>query len=170
MTKTLFTEVDEVLIGMGQIVAREQAMAIGSYLMPNKRVQDPLCGGVNVCAIGSLYVAAGIEPEVSAYDGSIIGLPGASEHLREEFMKDKPVLAKAYSLLNLSARNFADDNGLDLTADNFDSELENLFETGWTATDEDVDADFNNFPFAFNRDDLLTVVAGARTLLREELV
>lgn len=113
------------------------------------REHPGLCTGRRACAIGTLWLAAGIEPVPESTVG-FFTLPGVGKKAeREAFLAERPALDLAYEAVNATARVYYDEHpNLDavnssvdyvamdeLMGDAWDSELEALFEE----TDIDVD-------------------------------
>lgn len=68
-----------------------------------------ICGGRKACAIGALWLAHGIKPEVWGDDDEAMAqLPGITYDERLSFMLDYPELRKAYDALDSAAEEKAD--------------------------------------------------------------
>lgn len=122
------------------------------------------CGGRRVCAIGALWLAAGIQPSYITSGCWEVPGTGDSSNRRDRFLDDRPALRLAYDAVNAAARAHYDDTpdlhvydlgSMDaLLGESWTSELEALFE------ETTIDADGIR--------DVLTVAARALTTNREE--
>lgn len=161
MTNTTVTTIKQgaldALDGMQQIVEREMVTK-GTYVtqyVADPELKDSICEGRKYCALGALWVGAGITPvtvgETQRSNGfSEARLPGIVSHERKGFMADHPALQRAYTTLNQVAVDYAESN--DIVSDNaFDSELETLFES-----DEAY----------VGRDGLLEIIQSARQIIQ----
>jgi hypothetical protein len=160
------TDPVEILDNMRTIVEREM-LVHGTYLdpficRPDLAEQGAICGGRRACAIGSLWLAAGVdlEPINSDIDPDNVFLPGCSTGMRHEFMEDKPHLRLAYRHLNQAAREYAEHHNVTVAwdADSF-GWLEALFESGSHALGAPLSEEQ-----AVDRAMLLEVIATARRM------
>lgn len=114
------------LDGMREI-ARAEMLEPGRYIwveISNPRRVNAICGGHKTCAIGSLWVGAGIKMD------SNDELPGADQSEREAFLAPRHGLRVAYESLNEAAEAFIakhPDLRIGL-AKSFDAPIEQLFE------------------------------------------
>lgn len=152
------------LDNMRSIVHNEMLIA-GSYIddeITNEELaaEGAVCGGRKHCAIGSLWVAAGVrytKTEWPLYGGGVrvtLDLPGVTEPEREDFLRHRPALKLAYDCINASAKAYAEKKGLpfrpeDPWLETFDAAVEALFEGNW---DEG----------RIDKKDLLKVISGAK--------
>jgi hypothetical protein len=140
MTATEFTEADRTealaILDRFQQIVDNEALVRGLYVTPvvaPARI-DKACGGRNACAIGSLWLAAGVAP---VFRDGTWDLPGTVRG-RAKFLEDQSAsLRLAYGVLNEAAQFYAvqsdihwsedeDENG----AEPYEDDLENLFERG----------------------------------------
>ncbi len=138
MSTAEFTEADRtealaILDRFQQIVGNE-ALVRGAYVTPvvaPSRI-NKVCGGRNACAIGSLWLAAGVAP---VFKYSTWELPGTLTG-RAEFLENQPAaLRLAYGVLNEAAEFYAVQSGIhwcevEDEGEMYEDSLENLFETG----------------------------------------
>lgn len=121
------------LDNMETIVLAEMLVR-GEYLelqVSHPERSGAICGGRRACAIGSLYIGAGVR--ISRYkvgSFSYAQLPGVNESERKSFMRHRPHLRLAYDALNESAEAYAQRHSLVASKEetSFDSPLEGLFE------------------------------------------
>lgn len=129
----------EALTGMATIVKREMLVR-GSYVgdrVVNKKLAEEgaICQGRKYCAVGSLWVGAGIKPKVTSF--GYARLPGVFEHERDRFITHRPGLKLAYEKVNEAARDYARKNGIEDILDRtpkyragpWEAEIEALFES-----------------------------------------
>lgn len=154
------------LDGMATIVKAER-LERGVYV--SDEVVDPrragaLCQGRNYCAIGSLWVGAGIRPTIGRWvdlderPRVTVSLPGAAltEKGRAEFMRRRPGLRVAYQALNAAADDYIERRNIDrqelleAVGDDFEASIELLFEG-----DEDL-----------GRTELLKIINSAKRKVR----
>jgi hypothetical protein len=159
MTNTVKQDALDALDGMQQIVEREM-ITQGTYVtayVADPELKDSICGGRKYCAIGALWVGAGIAPVFMGKtedDGyAHMKLPGIASNDREDFLANEPALERAYNTLNQVAvdyvnRNHIDSDVIDLIA--WASELESLFES------DDAHV---------GRDGLLEIIQSARQII-----
>lgn len=119
------------LDGMREIVNNEMLIH-GQYVTEdviNPTMADSLCGGRQYCAIGALWVGAGVKVE-RRYGG--VALPGAMYWQRSRFVAGRPALAAALDHLDAAAERYAKRHGItvDEEAAIGESSLEDLFEDG----------------------------------------
>lgn len=144
-------------------IVRNEMLDYGYYVSdeierPDLAEIGAVCGGRRACAVGSLYLAAGIKPIVREYDDEPIArLPGTDPSERLMFMMTRPALRTAYEALNDAANEYIDREGIEVNrepdfygAHSYHGDLEVLFETGDPA---------------IGRDELLTVTARAKELV-----
>lgn len=115
------------LEGMRQIVRREM-LARGNYVedeISNPRLVGALCGGRKHCAVGSLWVGAGVRPRILF--GSL-ELPGVLQSHRKRFLRRRPGLRVAYVALNAAAAEFAKRRHLRISDSPHWAPIEALFE------------------------------------------
>lgn len=149
----------KILDNMEQIVNNEMLIR-GAYVDSdyfNPAMSGSICEGKKYCAIGSLWVSAGIKPEGNRRDGFI--LPSADQGCRNEVLENNPMLNLAYTSLNETAANYigancSDDWHLDST---FKAPIEMLFE-GYTI----VDIEEDNPSDIVGRPELLEIIATTR--------
>ncbi len=116
------------LDGMQQIVEHERLIK-GAYVSAYASAPElkSLCGERRYCAIGALWIGAGERPVTKSDE---VVLPGIEQREREAFLADRPALGKAYTTLNLAARNYIKRN--EISDDDYpfawNSELEAIFE------------------------------------------
>jgi hypothetical protein len=156
---------DQILDNMEYLVERERLVR-GSYI---DQEVDPersgaLCQGHKACAIGSLWLAAGVpvRPLVTALGRTTYMLPGTDEWERDEFVEDKPGLKLAYTALNDAAEVFADEHGIGLDLLREDSGFEDAIEALFEGTTPET-ANSDDPVYLLSRDDLLTIIIDART-------
>jgi hypothetical protein len=161
MTNTVKQGALDALDGMQQIVEREMVTKgtyVTSYIVVPE-LKDSLCGGRKYCALGALWVGAGIAPVTIAEPDSEIGydlhirLPGITSNEREDFLATEPALQRAYNTLNQAAVDYVEDNGTDseeIDRDTWTSELEALFESDYAYV---------------GRDGLLEIIQSARQII-----
>ncbi len=122
----------QVLSNMRQIVENE-TLVHSVYI--SERVDRPdlaeagaICGGHHACAVGSLYLAAGVEPDIDGYGAA--SLPDANQYHDDRllFMADKPALLEAYNTLNLVAGEYLARHNLRFPAWLDNGDLEHAFE------------------------------------------
>lgn len=142
ITDAIKKDAIKALDGMEEIVRNERIWA-GTYL---SEIEDTdlaksgaICGGRYACAIGSLWLGAGIKPTRSRLGG--VSLPGVIEGERDDFMQDKPGLRLAYDCINTAATEFAIEHNLDMECVMYDAAIEGLFETHWENADDDDPGD-----------------------------
>jgi hypothetical protein len=123
----------QALDGMREIV-RHEMLTTGTYIeeeISNPRLakSGAICGGHKHCAIGSLWVGAGIKP---VKQDTCNFLPGADEVSRPNFLKHRPGLKLAYNALNEAASDFMENKEIwPGPARTFDAAIERLFEGCW---------------------------------------
>jgi hypothetical protein len=107
-------EAREVLARMATIVKNEM-LVHNEYV--TDRVERPdlaetgaVCGGRRACAVGALYLAAGVRPRRMEYGAS---LPGVLPENRRAFLRRRPALKLAYDELNAAAGRYAARNGIE---------------------------------------------------------
>ncbi len=144
-----------ILDRMAQIVDNDMLVR-GDYVenevtRPDLAESGAICGGHRACAIGSLWIAGGLDPE-NAY---VKGTPDPFAYdRRETYLSDKPALRRAHAALCSAAEDYGDRRDLFVAGDAFwPDPLEALFETG-----EDDDG-------PINPRELLTVIDMAREIL-----
>jgi hypothetical protein len=129
------------------LIVRNDMLMRGEYLTPDivdyeLAKKGAICGGHKACAVGSLYLAAGVRRERRELAWS---LPGAYPHERPYFMASRPALRVAYEALNAAAERYCGRHGIDL--DNYTrydamtneaGMLERLFEATYVGTDDVV--------------------------------
>lgn len=129
MNETTRAKALSALEGMREIVRREM-LTTGFYVdeeVSNPRLLGALCGGRKHCAIGSLWVGAGIKAKID--EKGVFSLPGTPEWDRNEFLRRRPGLRVAYEQINLAADDFAEKYGYDLEIPPYRAPVEALFET-----------------------------------------
>lgn len=133
MTNITKNQAIKALEGMRTIVHHEMLMR-GAYVdneISNPRLKGAICGGRKHCAIGSLWVGAGVKPQILPHG---IDLPGTGSEERDEFLRPRHGLRLAYDKLNEAARGFAKDNMIKLRGGEFDADIEQLFEGHYGST------------------------------------
>jgi hypothetical protein len=140
----------QALDGMREIV-RHEMLTTGTYIeeeISNPRLakSGAICGGHKHCAIGSLWVGAGIKP---VKQDDCIFLPGADVPSRRDFLKHRPGLKLAYNALNEAASDFMENKEI-CPASTFDAAIERLFEGCWDDGE------------ALTKRDLLGIIAAAK--------
>jgi hypothetical protein len=142
----------DALDGMATIVKREMTGRVGyvSQYTYDKRLAESgaICGGRKYCAVGSLWVGAGIKPE--GHDGTV-NLPGTDEDERDAFLRGRHGLRLAYNALNEAADAYVKRTGARKTA---------LFEAP-------IEALFEGQANGLNRTELLKVVNDAKRRVRK---
>lgn len=146
------------LDGMAEIARAEMMRQVG-YLEMNVKPsrKDSICGGHQACAIGSLWLAAGIRiRRTSGY----IELPGASPGARSRFVQNRPVLRHSLAFLNEAAVEYmARHNVVGHDVLDYDA-VESLFESPWfdnhAATEDDETG------YKARRRAMLSVIASAK--------
>lgn len=143
----ILTSPTAILKRMATIAANDM-MRRGTYLTP-KPVDHELvesgavCRGHQACAIGSLWLAAGVEPVRARYPFSAVtdlALPGVDANTMPAFLADKPALRAAFDALNAEAEELAAELDLELCYgnDGWSGALESLFEDHPDAADRDT--------------------------------
>jgi hypothetical protein len=130
---TLVEDPIEVLDRMRSIVEHEMIqhdVYISQSVVDRElAAQGAVCGGHRVCAIGALYLAAGVGIKQNENGGR--WLPGVSPHDRHDFMFNKPTLRLVYDTLNEVALDAANERGILIAwIGNEHGGLESLFEWG----------------------------------------
>lgn len=107
----------DALSGMNSVV-RNDMLVRGEYLT-DFVVDDGLakkgavCNGHQACAVGSLWLGAGVKLKGSAEYGRY--LPGVdSGYTRTKFLSRKPGLKLAYDAMNEACDRYCERNGIDL--------------------------------------------------------
>lgn len=118
------------LEGMAEVV-RNEMLAQGRYVRhltrPDLAASGAICGGHQACAIGALWMGAGIKPRRDVWGEWM--LEGADDSSnRDVFLEDRPGLRLAYNALNDAADRYVHDHDLSPTA-SFSSSMERLFES-----------------------------------------
>ncbi len=114
-------------------VTRNEMLRRGDYIsrfVVSEYLEEhgAVCGGHRACAVGALWLGAGVEIE---YSMGMATLPGTNDsHQREEFLETRPALALAYAAMNQVCDEYIDELDLRgrLNADFADS-MEQLFES-----------------------------------------
>lgn len=75
---------------------------------PERGREGAICGGRKACAIGALWLAHGIKPEIWGVEDDGATLPGIHYDERYDFMYYRPELRRAYDVLNKAATEKAD--------------------------------------------------------------
>lgn len=161
---------DQILDNMEFLVERERLVR-GSYLEQklDPELSGALCQGHRACAIGSLWLSAGVPVEViTNSDSTALGyyLPATDDYEREEFLNDKPGLNRALDALNKATEEFAVDHDINLTRimedSGYQDPIEALFEHNLNeSSEEEADPEY-----ILSRDDLLSIIIEARTLVQ----
>lgn len=128
MNETTRAKALSALDGMREIVRREMLVQ-GEYVeqdITSPQLSGAICGGRKHCAVGSLWVGAGVKYEKD-YDGWIT-LPGVASFERPDFLRPRHGLRVAYDAINRAAQAFADKNGIDLEEMDLTAPIEALFE------------------------------------------
>lgn len=98
------------LDNMQEIVEGEMLIR-GSYISPKIQVPEregAICGGRRACALGSLYLAAGIDPVLDDLGYSDLDNTAPSERYLE--FQERPYLGLAYDAMNKAAEAYAFEN------------------------------------------------------------
>lgn len=131
ITEPMKEKVLSTLDGMAEI-ARAEMMARVGYVTPavaRPRRRGAVCQGHKACAIGSLWLAAGVKLQPLYRGTGNLVLPGVSQGERGEFIRTRPVLRHSLHFLNQAASEYMDLHDIlpsrDLTRD----AIESLFES-----------------------------------------
>ena len=138
------------LDGMREVVRREM-LTQGTYVSEeglNPRLAGAICGGRRHCAIGSLWVGAGVKHRVVK---GAVTLPGVGEEDRPRFLRRHPALKLAYDALNRVAQRWTDEHEVDLDGA-FHAPIEDLFESQWG--------------YVLTKRDLLRIISNAKRIVR----
>lgn len=130
---TLVTDPLQVLDNMRSIVEREMlthGQYITSFVVDEELAsQGAICGGHRACAVGSLWLAAGVKPNKDKWGEHT--LPGVAADYRRDFLADKPTLRLVYDTLNEVAQDYITSHNLHISfAWAHAGALESLFEGG----------------------------------------
>lgn len=145
VTQEVKDEALEILRQMGYLARKDKIKRVGyineadfGNAEPVKEV--PLCNGFNMCAIGSLWISAGVKPRKDKWGDW--GLPGADEDTRSSFINRRPPLKLAYIYLNRVAREYMEKEIPEFEPnDCFDAEIEALFESDSSDRDKIVNGE-----------------------------
>lgn len=147
-----------ILENMRTIASADMMRRVGyiSEDVIDKSRVNAVCRGHQACAVGSLWLAAGVEPQWSPrgpWDS--VKLPGVDDgEQRERFLRNRPALRTAYKALNESAA-VAMSNGSISPASEYSDPLEQLFESDDPKLDNGV-----------RRTTMLKVIAGAKRRIK----
>lgn len=117
----------DVLEGMREIALADMMDRVG-YLsddVVDRSRTGAVCRGHKACAVGSLWLAAGVELKRDIYGDW--ALPGVEEDEREEFVRHRAKLRIALRALNEAATEYIERHGIRRAA--FDDPVEGLFES-----------------------------------------
>lgn len=100
-----------ILDRMQTMVDNEMVAHVGyigeDIVRPDLKKADAICGGRNACAVGSLWLAAGVRLRKNK-DWGDVELPGVDHERRSAYLKRKPALRYAYDALNAAAQTYID--------------------------------------------------------------
>lgn len=140
------------LDGMAQIVNNDMLVR-GAYVSDDfdPKMSDSICGGHKYCALGALWVGAGISPEKTQWGGFAMPCLDDDYQYLEDFVRYRHPLRVAYEALNTAASDFADKHGLHFSEYVWDSALEGVFESNSSQ---------------FGRPEILEVIESAREIIK----
>lgn len=127
ITEPMKEKVLPVLDGMASIARAEMMDRVG-YLgdtVKPSRV-GAACRGRKACAIGSLWLAAGVR--FIRYSRMSVQLPGVSQGERWDFVRTRPVLRHSLHFLNEAAAEYIERHDIHANP-HFDDPIESLFES-----------------------------------------
>lgn len=156
MNEKTKTRVLDALEGMHTIARAEMMQQVG-YIDPNVNPhrRASACQGHQACAIGSLWLAAGIRPRRnwgSSY------LPGTPQAERGDFIRNRPVLKHALNFLNEAASEYMERHAIEGNPILNRDAIESLFESEWFEYQYDNSAD----TYKARRAAMLKVISAAK--------
>ena len=168
MTKTDIKKARKALKRMTEIVKNDMLIK-EEYVTPDVFSEElakagAVCQGHKACAIGSLWLGAGVKMQDNGYGE--FEMPGVMEGYRERFFDyGHEDVRVAYDALNEAAARFIESNPrVAVSVDyNYEAEIEALFEGCYDETNHLAE------DWQIGRDEMLEIIKDARSALKDKL-